>query len=510
MAATQKTVIVGAGPVGSLAALYAARRGHEVEVYELRPDLRDPDTVLLNFTRSINLAISERGINAMRNSGFPGLLVDVLATALPMRGRMIHGQKPDGQLYEESQDYDPFGRTIFSMDRTILNKALLDELEKQPNVKIFFNHKLTGVDFRKREAWFEVKDPSAEKGDRREVHVDFDFLIGADGAHSATRYHLMKFTRMNFQQEYVDTMWCEFRIDPLEPEAGGDSKPKFAISPGHLHIWPGKDFMFIAIPSEDGSFVCTLFLPGAEFAKLEAQPATLPEFFDRHFPGVTGLIGPSQLVESFEKNPHLPLVSIKAKPYHFGSSAVIIGDAAHAMVPFYAQGLNCGMEDVRILFSILDKHAKLAEDNSPDESCDISALRASHRAAALNEYTQVRVPDAHVVNDLALQNYVEMRASVLSRTYLLRKWLEEQVSIHLPALGWKTRYMRISFGNERYSDVLRKTEHQGRVLVRAMTAIIASPLVLGAFALWTRRWQGGNPGSVMGSVLGCVRRALAG
>ncbi|PHH54685.1 Kynurenine 3-monooxygenase [Ceratocystis fimbriata CBS 114723] len=499
----QKTVIVGGGPVGSLAALYAAHRGHEVEVYELRPDLRDPSTVPLNFTRSINLAVSERGINAMRNSGFPDLLEDVFKSALPMRGRMIHGRKADGTFYEEAQDYDPFGRTIFSMDRTILNKTLLDTLEAQPNVKIFFSHKLTGVDFRKNEAWFEINGQSPTEKPREEIRISFDFLIGADGAHSLTRYHLMKFTRMNFQQEYVDTLWCEFRIDPLEPDSSCENKPRFAISPGHLHIWPGKDFMFIAIPSDDGSFVCTLFLPSAEFSKLEADVSTIPEFFDCHFPGVTELIKPSQLVESFTKNPHLPLVSIKAKPYHCGSSAVIVGDAAHAMVPFYAQGLNCGMEDVRILFSVLDKYAKLIQDNSPDGSSDASMLQLSQRAMALNEYTEVRVPDAHVVNDLALQNYIEMRASVLSRTYLLRKWLEEKVSVYFPALGWKTRYMRISFSNERYSEVLKKTEHQGKVLSRIILASLASPFFFGAVFLWGRRHQ--NSGLMIMNGMGWLR-----
>ncbi|KAL7623595.1 kynurenine 3-monooxygenase, mitochondrial precursor [Parahypoxylon ruwenzoriense] len=434
----QKYVIVGAGPVGSLAALYAAKRGHDVEIYELRSDLRDPSTTPLNFTKSINLALSERGINAMRHAD-QALIDQVFSATIPMRGRMIHGKRPSGELYQESQDYDIHGRTLFAADRADLNRRLLDTLDSMPNVKFFFNHKLTGADFKRHKAWFEVRGPDSSEERPEEVEITFDFMIGADGAHSAVRYHLMKFTRMNYQQEYIDTLWCEFQIQPNEGAELEDRKSKFRISPNHLHIWPGQQFMFIAIPSEDGSFTCTLFLPGAEFARLEADPFTLPAFFDRHFPGVTSLIDPRELVSSFEENPHLPLISIKCQPYHFSNSVVILGDAAHAMVPFYGQGMNAGLEDVRILFSILDNHAA-AENNDPDKPGSTDA--AFQRGLALTDYSALRVVDAHAINDLALQNYVEMRASVLSPTYRLRKFLEEFLSVHVPRLGWQTKYSR--------------------------------------------------------------------
>ncbi|KAL8363426.1 hypothetical protein RB601_009278 [Gaeumannomyces tritici] len=498
MGSKQKVVVVGAGPVGSLAALYAAQRGHEVEIYELRDDLRDPSTTPLNFTRSINLALSERGINALRHAGQPRLLEEVLAATIPMRGRMIHGKRPSGELTEASQDYDIHGRTIFAIDRAGLNKGLLDKLEEMDNVKILFNHKLTGADFQRRKAWFEVQGGGKETtGRAREFEIDYDLMIGADGAHSAARYHLMKFARMDYTQEYIDTLWCEFQIRPREAGAGagadgdgdGDPKPsRFAISPNHLHIWPGRDFMFIAIPSADGSFTCTLFMPSAEFAALEASPDGLPAFFDRHFPGVTGLIPSDDLVASFKANPHLPLISIKCSPYHHSSSAVIVGDAAHAMVPFYGQGMNAGLEDVRILFSVLDKHAEIARgpgkgNDTDDTDSDSDSTRQDrdrhHRAQALAEYTAVRAPDAHAINDLALHNYVEMRSSVLSPAYRLRKRLEELLSAHLPSLGWQTRYARVSFGNERYSDVVRRTDRQGELIARAL---LASPAV--AAAVW--------------------------
>ncbi|KAM0349202.1 hypothetical protein ACHAO7_002489 [Fusarium culmorum] len=422
----QKIVVVGAGPVGSLAALYAAQRGHEVEVYELRPDLRDPSTIPLNFTKSINLAISERGINAMRHAGQPGLLDHVMSTTIPMRGRMIHGRSPTGALFEQSQDYDVKGRAIHAIDRAGLNKRLLDILDNMPNVKLFFNHKLTGADYRACKAWFEVADGKASKESRyKEIDISFDLMIGADGAHSAVRYHLMKFTRMNYHQEYIDTLWCEFHLKPVQTDNTADPMAKFRMSPNHLHIWPGKDFMFIAIPSDDGSFTCTLFMPSKDFSDLESNPASVPAFFDSHFPGVTDLIPGDELVESFNTNPHLPLVSVKCKPYHYGSSCIIVGDAAHAMVPFYGQGMNAGMEDVRILFSILDKHSHIDESNDPSSESSSASGPAFQRALALAEYSAVRPPDAHAINDLALQNYVEMRSSVLSKRYRLRKYLEE-------------------------------------------------------------------------------------
>ncbi|KAK3902632.1 hypothetical protein C8A05DRAFT_33638 [Staphylotrichum tortipilum] len=480
MAKKQKVIVVGAGPVGSLAALYAANRGDNVEIYELRSDLRDPSTTPLNFTKSINLALSERGINAMRHAGQPKLIEHVMGATIPMRGRMIHGRRANGELYEEGQDYDVHGRSILAIDRGGLNKRLLDILESMPNVKFFFSHKLTGANFKKNKAWFEVREngPSKEDQQTREVEVDFDLMLGADGAHSAVRYHLMKYTHMDYQQVYIDAMWCEFQIQPKKTAPDASLMSKFVISPNHLHIWPGREFMFIAIPSDDGSFTCTLFAPGSLFSHLESDPtgSLIAPFFDKHFPGVTALIPPTDLIASFHRNPHLPLISIKCSPYHFGSSVVILGDAAHAMVPFYGQGMNAGLEDVRILFDVLDKHARMDE-------LAAGADPASSRAHALAEYTAVRQPDAHAINDLALQNYVEMRASVLSPAYRLRKFLEEAMSKYLPWLGWQTKYARVSFGNERYSEVVARSEHQGRMLLRGFVGLLGLPLLAGGAVL---------------------------
>ncbi|KAF2148757.1 FAD/NAD(P)-binding domain-containing protein [Myriangium duriaei CBS 260.36] len=433
-----KIVVVGAGPVGALAAIYAAERGHEVEVYELRSDLRDESTVPLNFTKSINLALSERGINAMRHANRPALLESVLDETIPMHGRMIHGER-GGELFEESQQYDIHGRFIRAADRGMLNKRLLDELESLPNVKLFFNHKLTGADFKRNQAWFEARDP-ASTSRAPEIQVPFDLMLGCDGAHSAVRYHMMKYTRTDYTQSYIDTLWCEFHMPPT-------SDNTFAISPNHLHIWPAHEFMFIAIPSSDRSFTCTLFMPSSHFTTLDATPSSLIPFFNTHFPGIADrLIPSSSLTSQYATNPHLPLISITASPHHALSSVAILGDAANAMVPFYGQGMNAGLESVRLLFSTLDSHP------------------SSDRAEALAAYSAMRVPQAKAICELAMNNYQEMRSDVRSPVYRLRKSIEEKLSVWFPRLGWATQYSRVSFENVPYDEVVRRARRQGQVL----------------------------------------------
>lgn len=203
----------------------------------------------------------------------------------------------------------------------------------------------------------------------------------------------------------------------------------------------------------------------------------MPAFFEHHFPGVLDLIPNTELIRSFKENPHLPLVSIKCRPYHFGASAVIIGDAAHAMVPFYGQGMNAGLEDVRILFQTLDKHT-LGRTKSQGDLTDV-ADTDSQRELALAEYSAVRAPDAHAINDLALGNYIEMRSSVLSRRYRLRKFLEELMSVRFPKLGWQTKYARVSFSNEGYREIIQQSEQQGVVLGRILSGLILSPIIIG-------------------------------
>jgi kynurenine 3-monooxygenase len=420
----------------------------------------------LNFAKSINLALSERGINALRHSGLTDLVDAVLGNTVPMRGRMIH-VKRNGKLVHDAQLYDARGKNLLAMDRTGLNKALLDHLEAMPNVKLFFNHKLAGTDFRQQLAWFERKQKS-DPPRGTELEVEFDFMIGADGAHSAARYHLMKFAPINYQQEYIDKLWCQFHVPPA---ANGD----YRLPPNYLHIWPQDEAMFIALPNQDHSFTATLFLTRAGFDQLDANAGSVVDFFSSHFPGVVpDLIGEAELRQQYTENLHLPLISIKCSPYHFRSSGVIVGDAAHAMVPFYGQGMNAGLEDVRVLFEFLDQY--------PED-----------RARALEEYTKQRTPDAIAINDLALRNYREMATDVKKPLYLLRKKVEEILDLHVPQAGWATQYSRVTFSNMRYSLVEAASKRQAKILSSVLGIIIFSVL---ASAIWFTRSLGSRTGNV--------------
>ncbi|KAL7272322.1 kynurenine 3-monooxygenase, mitochondrial precursor [Rhizina undulata] len=430
--APQKVLIVGAGPVGALAGLYFSYGGWDVEIYELRGDPRLPINTAANIGKSINLALSERGINGMRHIGDgEKLLNKVLAETIPMVGRMIHS----GKLGEEGmgQNYDIHGRFIRSADRARLNVQLLDELDERENVKIFFEHKLESLMLEDKQATFQKK---TENGESEIVTAEADLIVGSDGAHSKTRQLLQKHVPMYYEQVYIDTLWCEFNIPP-HPETGD-----FQLSPNHLHIWPKQTYMFIAIPSNDKSFTCTLFMSETLFNSIGDCPDELISFFRENFEDVVEMIGEEKLIKQYLLNAKLPLISVKCSPYHYKDRCVIIGDAAHAMVPFYGQGMNAGFEDVRILFS------------------HISSPLYSDLSSALSAYSANRQPDAHTINDLAMKNFHEMRASVTSKVYLVRKWVEESLYRFLPGLGVRTQYSMVSFENLGYGEVVKQVERQ--------------------------------------------------
>lgn len=381
-----------------------------------------------------------------------------------MHGRMVHARNAAGKLVNDSQAYDVHGRFQRSVDRGMLNKTILDMLDDLPNVKLCFHHKLSGANFKLKKAWFEIintKSASAP-GRPREIEIDFDLMVGADGAHSATRQNLMKFARMEYNQVYINSLWCEFTVPSSDT---GD----FRMAPNYLHIWPGGSFMFIALPNLDKSFTCTFFAPAELFRELESgSQDDMAAFFDRSLPGVTSHLEPQDLFAQFKRNPHLPLINIKCSPHHFEDSSVIVGDAANAMVPFYGQGMNAGLESVRVLFEKLDSSSSVS--------------------AALDSYTSYRTSDAHAIADLALANYVEMSTSVVSLTYKLRKLIEEQLDKYLPKLGWATQYSRVSFSNMRYSEIIKRATYQKKVLTLVLTLAALLPTIgLAGVVTWALR-----------------------
>ncbi|KAL9093123.1 MAG: hypothetical protein Q9159_000482 [Coniocarpon cinnabarinum] len=542
-----KVVVIGAGPVGSLAALYAAKRGHDVQVYESRSDIRHPSQSTPSLNKSINLALSHRGIHALEATQCPHLLSRILSNTIPMRGRMVHSRSATGSLRADSQTYDAHGRFIRAADRGELNKALLDELDGFENVQMHFGFKIVRVEEENGSAVVEERGGNGE-----ERSVEFDLLIGADGAHSTVRSALSKLTRLDFSQEYVDTMWCEFSIAPLSTSApdgfsldsaspsatstadlksaatyaaseSRSNEPRFALHPHHLHIWPtpthsSEPCMFIAIPSADGTFVCTLFASSATFTALTQDPSTIPQFFTDNFPGVTDILIPAdELSAMFERNPHESLVSIRCRPHHWVAAAstmgekrgelvevkdgerqrgvVILGDAAHAMVPFYGQGMNAGLEDVRVLFSILDNQT--LSSPPPFHSVDTKSRPPMppsdpHLRGALAKYSDVRVPAAHSIVSLSLQNFHEMRAGVTSRTYRLRKAVEEKLSVYAPWTGFETQYARVSFSDQSYDAVIASVEAQGRILRAVGYFFVVGEWCVLSWQFWTGRWTWGR------------------
>lgn len=251
---------------------------------------------------------------------------------------------------------------------------------------------------------------------------------------------------MYYEQTYINTLWCEFTIPPHA--VSGD----FQLPPNFLHIWPKQTHMFIAIPSIDYSFTSTLFMPEELFDGIKSRE-DLIAFFAEHYADVLAILGEDSLCDQYFSNEHLPLVSIRTGPYHYADRCVIIGDSAHAMVPFYGQGMNAGFESVNVLF----KHIR---------------ARNGDMHSALRDYSAERQPDAWAIVELAMRNYEEMRSGVTKRGYLLRKWFEEGCARWVPMLGVKTLYSMVSFENDRYSQVLKKAEQQGIAEERALAGTL--------------------------------------
>ncbi|KAJ3293844.1 hypothetical protein HDU79_011873 [Rhizoclosmatium sp. JEL0117] len=413
--------VVGGGLVGSLAAVYFASRGWTVTVYELREDIR---TVKQSSGRSINLALSARGIAGLEGAGVGKGLLDTL---IPMKARMIHVGNS-----QSSQNYGYFNEAINSVDRKLVNQHLLNMAETHKNVSFKFQYEVLSIDFDKKVLNFKKPDGTV-------VKATADLIVGTDGAFSRVRRELMRVTRMNFMQEYIEHAYVELNMPP-------GPNGEYQMDPGHLHIWPRQTFMMIALPNIDKSFTVTLFMPWSNFEAIKS-PTDLMLFFEQKFPDTIPLIGKELLVKDYFKNPKGSLISIKCKPYHYKSSCVILGDAAHAMVPFYGQGMNCGFEDCLVLDEIFDRVlGKRGSAGSAKPS-------AEKVAKALEEYSELRNPDAEAICDLALNNYVEMRSSVTKLSYKMRKALEGFLHRWFPKTVIPL-YTMVSFSRIPYSKAL--------------------------------------------------------
>jgi kynurenine 3-monooxygenase len=406
--AEQSVLLVGAGLVGSLLSIFLARRGRAIEIRERRPDMRRER---ISAGRSINLAISTRGLSAL---GEVGLREEALRNAIPMKGRIMHAVS--GELTFQSYGKDD-SQYINSISRAWLNQRLMTAAEETGKVAIRFNSRATAFDAETGECAFRDEKRGAE------VRVRANVVIGTDGSASAIRQEIARRTGAPVSQEHLAHGYKELVIPPAE--GGG-----FRMERNALHIWPRGTYMLIALPNLDGSFTCTLFLPmkgPLSFESLDT-PAKVLEFFRAQFPDAVPLI--PRLTEDFSGNPTGSMVTVKCAPWHWRDRAVLLGDAAHAIVPFFGQGMNCGFEDCTVIDSLLES-------------------RGENWGAAFEEFSRLRKPDADAIADMAVENFVEMRDRVADPRFLLEKQVEKALMTEFPG-RYVSRYSMVSFSTIPY------------------------------------------------------------
>jgi len=446
---SQEVSIIGAGLAGSLLAIYLARRGMTVDVYEARGDMRNEQVAA---GRSINLALSDRGIAALREVGMDEYM---LAEAIPMNGRMIHSPASETKLLPYSGRK---GEYINSISRGGLNIALMNEADKYDNVRFHFNERCVDFDCGTAEAKF-----SSGKT------VISDTVIATDGAGSAVRNAMLHggVERFDFSQDWLEHGYKELHIPPMERRhLAGEDRANFAIEPNALHIWPRHKFMMIGLPNFDGSFTCTLFLAhsgshpyeggvdaaSADGVVLSGEPsfdrltdeAAVLDFFNREFRDAVPLM--PTLIEDFFHNPTGNLGTIKCFPWNAGGKALLLGDSAHAVVPFYGQGMNCAFEDVRVLDSLIDEMGTDWE-------------------AVFTEYGRLRKPNTDAIADMAEENFYEMRDATANPVFQRKRELETKLEQTYP--DYFSKYSMVTFREDLpYAVAKEKGNAQDALLMK--------------------------------------------
>lgn len=426
----KKITIVGAGLAGSLLSAYLSKMGFEVVVYERRSDMRKENT---EGGKSINLALSTRGIHALKEVG---MFEEIKKIAIPMFGRMIHSQNGELNFQRYGKDDSEF---INAVSRAELNKALINLAEKNGGVRFLFDERCTGADFKNSELLF-FNDKKNEKSKKK-----YEVMIAADGATSAVRMEMMKIPRFNFSQVYENYGYKELTIP-----AGKDGN--FQMEKNALHIWPRGSYMLIALPNIDGSYTCTLFLAydkffGGEnsFENLNSEES-VRNFFESKFPDAYKLI-PS-LSKDFFKNPTGSLITIKCYPWVAGQNTALLGDAAHAIVPFFGQGMNAAFEDCTYLCEIIGRFSK--EKNFS-------------WGKIFSEYQNVRKENSDAIADLAQENFIEMRDLVSDEKFQLKKKIESELYKKFSD-RFIPKYSMVTFHRIPYSIALKRGRLQEKIL----------------------------------------------